>query len=67
MHRHARLKPTADPHTYAGAKARPDAADWELACDNEKRTFECMGAGFVHHEDASHIVLDVDDIRNDGT
>ncbi len=34
---------TSDPHTYAQAMACPDAAEWELACDDKQHTFECMG------------------------
>ena len=34
---------TSDPCTYAQAMAHPDAAEWELACDDEWRAFECMG------------------------
>jgi hypothetical protein len=33
----------SDPRTYAQAMARPDAAEWELACDDERRAFERMG------------------------
>src|SRR5258708_21455479 len=34
---------TSDPRTYAQAMACPDAAEWELACDDERRAFERMG------------------------
>jgi hypothetical protein len=33
----------SDPRTYAEAMARPDAAEWEIACNEEKRMFENMG------------------------
>ena len=39
----AKANNTGDPRTYAEAMARPDAADWEMACDAERRTFESMG------------------------
>jgi hypothetical protein len=35
--------PASDPQTYAEAMARPDAIEWELACNDEKRMFENMG------------------------
>ena len=31
-----------DPRTYAEAMARPDAAEWEVACQDEMRSFENM-------------------------
>jgi hypothetical protein len=34
---------TGDPRTYAQAMARTDAAEWEVACEAERRAFECMG------------------------
>src|SRR5258707_682749 len=34
---------TSDPRTYAQAMLRTDAAEWELACDDEWHTFERMG------------------------
>ena len=34
---------TRDPQTYAEAMSRPDATEWELACEDEKRCFERMG------------------------
>ena len=33
----------SDPCTYAEAMARPDTTEWELACNEERRAFECMG------------------------
>ncbi|HEX4706357.1 MAG TPA: reverse transcriptase domain-containing protein, partial [Candidatus Udaeobacter sp.] len=33
----------SDPRTYAEAMSRPDASQWELACDDEKRAFERLG------------------------
>ena len=39
----AHTGPSTDPRTYAEAMARPDAADWELACEDERRAFERMG------------------------
>jgi hypothetical protein len=35
--------PASDPQTYAEAMARPDAVEWELACNDEKCMFENMG------------------------
>ncbi len=32
-----------DPCTYAEAMACPDAAEWEVACQEEMHAFECMG------------------------
>jgi hypothetical protein len=34
---------TGDPCTYTQAMARPDAAEWEVACKAERRAFEHMG------------------------
>jgi hypothetical protein len=34
---------TGDPRTYAQAMARPDAAEWEVACEAERHAFEHMG------------------------
>lgn len=39
----AKANSAGDPRTYADAMACPDAAEWELACENEKRAFEQMG------------------------
>jgi Reverse transcriptase (RNA-dependent DNA polymerase) len=39
----AQADTTNDPRTYAEAMARPDAAEWEVACSDEKRAFEHMG------------------------
>jgi hypothetical protein len=33
----------SNPKTYAEAMSRPDAAQWEMACTDEMRTFENMG------------------------
>ena len=41
--RMANANSAGDPRTYAEAMARPDAAQWDIACDNEKRAFEHMG------------------------
>lgn len=32
-----------DPRTFSEAMARPDAAEWEAACQDEMRAFESMG------------------------
>ena len=32
-----------DPRSYVEAMAHPDAAEWEMACEAEKRAFEHMG------------------------
>jgi hypothetical protein len=34
---------TSDPRTYAEALSRPDAPQWELACEDERRAFERLG------------------------
>jgi len=39
----ARTDATGDPRTYAQAMARTDAAEWEVACEAERRAFERMG------------------------
>lgn len=39
----AKASEVANPRTYAEAMARPDAAEWEMACDTERRAFEHMG------------------------
>ena len=39
----AKASSAGDLRTYAEAMARPDAADWELACESEKRAFENLG------------------------
>ena len=43
---HARvavIDDAGDPRSYAEAMACPDAAEWEMACEAEKRAFEHMG------------------------
>jgi len=32
-----------DPRTYTEAMAHPNATEWELACNDEKRSFDTMG------------------------
>ncbi len=32
-----------DPRTYAEAMACSDATEWEIACEDKKHAFECMG------------------------
>jgi hypothetical protein len=39
----AKADNASDPRTYAEAMRRPDAAEWEIACDAEKHAFEHMG------------------------
>jgi transposase InsO family protein len=39
----AKASDMTDPRTYAEAMARTDAAEWEVACDTERRAFEHMG------------------------
>ena len=39
----AKANEVTDPRTHAEAMARPDAAEWEMACDAERRAFEHMG------------------------
>jgi hypothetical protein len=38
----AKADETSDPRSYAEAMAHPDAAEWEIVCDAEKRAFEHM-------------------------
>ena len=39
----AKANIAGDLRSYVEAMARPDAAEWELACDNKKRAFEHLG------------------------
>lgn len=39
----AKIDDAGDPRTYAEAMMRPDATEWEAACEAEKRVFEHMG------------------------
>ena len=39
----AQVDTPADPCTYTQAMARADAAEWEVACEAERRAFEHMG------------------------
>ena len=34
---------TKDPKTFTEAMARPDAAEWEVTCEDKKRSFKSMG------------------------
>jgi len=38
----ARTDSASEPKTYAEAMARPDAAMWEAACEEERKSFEAM-------------------------
>jgi hypothetical protein len=47
----ARADTSGDPRTYAQAMARADTAEWEAACEAERRAFERMGV----YEVVSHL------------